>query len=236
MDSLFIGASRLGIELSQGHLEQFEVYYRELVAWNRKINLTAITDYEEVQIKHFLDSISIAPVLGNNKGLKLIDIGTGAGLPGIPIKIVRPDISLTLLEATTKKVRFLQHVTDRLRLKDVVTVNGRAEEIAHRYQYREQYDVAVSRAVALLPVLVELALPFCRIGGLFIAQKKGDSEQEIQQSARSITEMGGKLKDIVAVSIEDSREKRKLVIIEKVKSTPDKYPRRPGIPARKPIT
>ena len=236
MDSLYVGAKRFGINISQGQLEKFDIYYRELVEWNERINLTAITDYEEVQKKHFLDSISIVTALGNNReGLRIIDIGTGAGLPGIPIKIIRPDIRLTLLEATTKKVKFLQYLTEKLRLDDIEIINGRAEEIARRYQYREKYDLAVSRAVAVLPVMAELVLPFCRIGGLFIAQKKGDTEQEVQKSTRAITELGGMLKDIMPVNISNSDEKRKLVIIEKVKLTPDKYPRRSGMPEKRPI-
>jgi 16S rRNA (guanine527-N7)-methyltransferase len=236
MDKLHNGARALGIDLSQRQKEQFEGYYRELIEWNRKINLTRITDYEEVQVKHFLDSLSILPYLQKERDeLSVIDIGTGAGLPGIPLKIARPGIKLTLLEATTKKARFLQYVIEKLGLRDIETVTGRAEDIAHKKGYREKYDLALSRAVAELPVSVELALPFCTKGGMFIAQKKGDIEQEIRQAAKAIAEMGGKLHDIKPIEIDELKEGRKLVIIDKVELTPEKYPRRAGIPAKRPI-
>jgi 16S rRNA (guanine527-N7)-methyltransferase len=166
---------------------------------------------------------------------KVIDVGSGAGLPGIPIKIVRQDVKVTLLEATTKKAQFLQYVIEKLGLEDIEAINGRAEEIAHQYQYRERYDIVLSRAVAALPVAVELALPFCIQGGRFIAQKKGDIEQEIRQSTRAIAEMGGELWDVKKVEIMGLNEGRKLVVIEKVKPTPNKYPRRPGMPAKRSI-
>jgi len=236
MKRLNEGAKALGIDLSGRQLGQFENYYRELVEWNYKINLTRITDYDEVQVKHFLDSLSIAPYMETERsGLRVIDVGSGAGLPGIPLKIARPDIKLTLLEATTKKVGFLRHLIDRLELSDVDAVTGRAEEIAHKDEYREQYDLAVSRAVAELPVACELTLAFCATGGKFIAQKKGDIEQEISQSVRAIIEMGGELREVKPVEIEGLKDDRKLVIIEKVKATPEKYPRRPGIPVKRPI-
>jgi len=163
MKRLNEGAKALGIDLSGRQLGQFENYYRELVEWNRKINLTRIIDYDEVQVKHFLDSLSIAPYMETERsGLRVIDVGSGAGLPGIPLKIARPDIKLTLLEATTKKVGFLRHLIDRLELSDVDAVTGRAEEIAHKDEYREQYDLVVSRAVAELPVACELNTGFLR--------------------------------------------------------------------------
>lgn len=236
MNILDKGARQLGINLSRCQLEWFELYYRELVEWNRNINLTAITDYEEVQIKHFLDSLSIVPYLGILRSkIKVIDVGAGAGLPGIPLKIALPDIELTLVDATAKKTRFLQYLLNLLEMSDVEVVTGRAEEIAHQSHYREQYYLALARAVAPLPATVELALPFCAPGGMFIAQKKGNIEQEIEQSMRAISEMGGRLRETVSVEIERINDGRKLVIIDKVKPTPAKYPRRAGIPEKRPI-
>ena len=237
MEKLESGAQNLGLYLSPGQLEQFEVYYRELVDWNRKINLTSITDYEEVQTKHFLDSLTVAtampPSTGNN--LRVIDVGTGAGLPGIPLKILLPGIRLTLLEATAKKAKFLGHLMERLGLDSVEIVVGRAEEAAHEVQYREKFDLVLSRAVASLPALVELTLPFCTAGGRFVAQKKGDIEQEVKQSYKAIAAMGGRLSEIRLIELEKLDDKRYLIIIDKVKSTPAEYPRRPGMPAKRPI-
>ena len=236
MEKLYNGTRTLGVDLSQKQMEQFEGYYRELVEWNRKMNLTRIIDYEDVRVKHFLDSLSTLPYLQKEpNGLRVIDVGTGAGLPGIPLKIARPDIILTLLEATIKKTRFLQHVIDKLGLRDIEIITGRAEEIAHKTEYREKYDLVISRAVAELPVLVELALPFCVTGGIFIAYKKGNIELEIRLAARAIAEAGGRLNDIKPIEIDELKEGRKLVIIDKVKSTPEKYPRRAGIPSKRPL-
>lgn len=238
MKKLKSGAQKLGLYLSPGQLEQFEIYYRELIDWNRKINLTSITDYEEVQIKHFLDSLTVITAVNPKdagKSLRVIDVGTGAGLPGIPLKIMLPGIRLTLLEATVKKAKFLVHLIDRLGLDDVEIVVGRAEEVAHDVQYREKFNIVLSRAVASLPALVELTLPFCTAGGRFVAQKKGDIEQEVKQSYKAIVVMGGRLREIKTVELEEIDGKRYLIIIDKEKSTPAEYPRRPGMPAKRPI-
>jgi 16S rRNA (guanine527-N7)-methyltransferase len=237
METLDIGAKKLGLHLSPGQFEQFEVYYRELVDWNKRINLTRITDYEDVQTKHFLDSLTVTlampPSTGNN--LSVIDVGTGAGLPGIPLKILLPGIRLTLLEATAKKAKFLEHLMERLGLDNVEITVGRAEEAAHDVQYREKFDLVLSRAVASLPALVELTLPFCTAGGRFVAQKKGDIEQEVKQSYKAIAAMGGRLREIRLIELEELDDKRYLIIIDKEKSTPAEYPRRPGMPAKRPI-
>ncbi len=238
MEKLIAGAMKLGLQLNPRQVEQFSIYYQELVDWNQRINLTTITDYEEVQIKHFLDSLTITlawKTPPSNAGLSLIDIGTGAGLPGIPLKIVFPDIRLVLLDSTAKKATFLRHLKEKLGLDMVEIIVGRAEEVAHQLEYREQFDVVLSRAVAPLPTLVELTLPFCTIGGSFIAQKKGNIEVEIRQSAKAISTLGGNLREIRNIDLEEFTDERQLVIIDKVAPTPHQYPRRPGIPAKRPL-
>jgi 16S rRNA (guanine527-N7)-methyltransferase len=235
MEKLKAGAKKLGLQLTPGQLEQYETYYQELMAWNKRVNLTAITDYEEVQIKHFLDSLTLVLAQPINTGVRLIDVGTGAGIPGIPLKIAFPSIGLVLLEAVAKKAAFLRHISQKLGLEDVEIVVGRAEEIAHRSEYREKFDLVLSRAVAPLPTVVELVLPFCAIGGSFIAQKKGGTSEEVSNAARAIDIMGGRLREIRAVDLAEFADKRFLVIIDKLSPTPAKYPRRPGIPAKRPL-
>jgi 16S rRNA (guanine527-N7)-methyltransferase len=238
MEKLKSGAARLGISLSPLQLEQFEIYCRELIEWNKRINLTSITDYDDVQVKHFLDSLTAASAMDLKDwaaGLELIDVGTGAGLPGIPLKIAFGDVNLTLLEATVKKTKFLEHIVDELQLKNVAIIASRAEMAAHEAQYREKFEVAVSRAVATLPTLAELMLPFCRLGGICIVQKKGDIRREITQAARAIAVMGGSLREVKPVALPEFEDNRRLVTMDKVKSTPLDYPRRPGMPAKRPI-
>jgi 16S rRNA (guanine527-N7)-methyltransferase len=239
MKKLIEGAGKLGIKLTAGQLKQFELYYRELVEWNKKTNLTAITDYSSVQVKHFLDSLTLtlaSPGLDlEGPDFSIIDIGTGAGFPGLPLKILFPQPRLVLIEPTTKKTAFLHHIIRKLELENVEVLNGRAEETAHLTLYREQFALALSRAVALLPALVELTLPFCQIGGRFIAQKKGDCDREISQSEKAISTLGGKLDGIHKIELDEFDDARYLVIIDKIYPTPNKYPRRPGLPRRRPI-
>jgi 16S rRNA (guanine527-N7)-methyltransferase len=236
MERLISGAGRLGIKLSAEQVEQFDVYYRELLDWNRRINLTAITGYEEVQVKHFLDSLTVTLALKpDNKDFRLIDVGSGAGLPGIPLKILMPDIKLTLLEATAKKAAFLNHISQKLRLKDVAVVVGRAEDIAHREDYREQFDIVLSRAVASLASLVELTLPFAAIGGCFIAQKKGAVDPELSQATGAVGRLGGKLREKKRIELAEFIDERWLIVIDKISATPEIYPRRAGIPQKRPL-
>jgi 16S rRNA (guanine527-N7)-methyltransferase len=239
MKKLIEGASKLGIELSARQVKQFELYYQELIEWNRKINLTAITDYASVQVKHFLDSLTIKLVLPEEEverpDFNIIDIGTGAGFPGVPLKILLPQPRLILIEPTTKKTAFLRHIIRKLELENVEVLNSGAEEAAHLSPYREQFALVLSRAVALLPALVELTLPFCQIGGRFIAQKKGDVDQEVNGAKKAIATLGGKLDQIKKIELDEFNEERYLVIIDKIYPTPNKYPRRPGVPKRRPI-
>jgi 16S rRNA (guanine527-N7)-methyltransferase len=239
MEKLIEGAGKLGIEFTTMQVKQFELYYQELIEWNKKINLTAITDYSSVQVKHFLDSLTITVALPGKEverpDFNIIDIGTGAGFPGMPLKILFPQPRLVLVEPTTKKTAFLQHIIHKLELENVEVVNSRAEKAAHLPLYREQFALVLSRAVALLPTLVELTLPFCQIGGRFIAQKKGEIDQEISQAEKAIAALGGQLDQIRKIELSEFADVRYIVIIDKICPTPSKYPRRPGIPRRRPI-
>ena len=239
MKELIEGAHQLGIDLNARRVKQFELYYQKLIEWNEKINLTTIVGYQEAQVKHFLDSISVISALTkeemNRADFSIIDIGTGAGFPGLPLKILLAEPRLVLVDSTAKKVAFLRCVTRELGLDNVEIVCGRAEEIAHLPLYRQRFDLALSRAVASLPVLAELALPFCRIGGKFVAQKKGEVEQEMKKADKAIETLGGKLGQVKRIELEQLSDERYLVIIDKIYPTPEKYPRRPGMPVRRPI-
>ncbi len=237
MEKLKSGAEKLGLSLTERQLEQFDIYFRELLDWNRRINLTSITEYDAVQINHFLDSLTVTLAIDKKTsyGLRIIDVGTGAGLPGIPLKILFSEINLTLLEATAKKAEFLNHITAQLGLNNIEIITSRAEETAHRQEYRERFDTVLSRAVAPVATLVELTLPFCKTGGSFIAQKKGNISREINQAEKAINILGGKLRELKRINLDEFPDERYLVIIDKTAETPDKYPRRPGIPAKRPI-
>jgi len=229
-------AANLGIELSPSQIEQFSIYYEELLEWNERINLTSITDSREVQIKHFLDSLSVSLALKQPiADRSFLDVGAGGGFPGLPLKIAFPAIKLVLLEATARKAAFLRHLTQKLALDDVDIVVGRAEDIAHQARYRQRFDIVLCRAVAQLPALAELTLPFCAIGGRLIAQKKGNIDAEIDRATKAIEVMGGSQPLVKKVELGELAGERYLVIVDKIAPTPDKYPRRPGIPAKRPI-
>lgn len=232
------GCAALGIIPELRQLEQFEIYYSELQQWNSRVNLTSITGRPETYVKHFLDSLTILPVvrdLAPGGGFGLLDIGSGAGFPGLPLKIMMSGIKLTLLEATGKKVRFLEHMVQRLGLSGVEVVHGRAEELAYRTSHRENYDVVTARALAALPALAELALPLCRAGGIFISMKKGDMQAEITAAARAVQTMGGEMERQVSVDLPGLGGGRSLIIYKKRNPTPAIYPRRSGLPAKTPL-
>lgn len=237
MNRLAEEAEKLGVTLDSYQLNQFEIYYRDLVDWNNCINLTAITDVGEVQTKHFLDSLAIVSLIeGISSGsFRIIDVGTGAGFPGIPVKIAIPAIKMTLLEATTKKTRFLEHIITKLQLSDIEVINERAEEAGQNPEYREKFDIVMSRAVAELAILAELTLPLCSIGGCVIAQKKGDISLEMENSLKAVAMLGGRLSSVEKIKLAGLDDERYLVIIDKIKPTPQRYPRRPGMPEKKPL-
>jgi 16S rRNA (guanine527-N7)-methyltransferase len=236
MNLLQEGAREFGVELSQDQLDRFEAYYRHLVEWNTRLNLTAITGYGEVQVLHFLDSLSLACVLPRVQlDRKLIDVGAGGGFPGVPLAIAFPELEVTLLEATGKKVAFLDDLTRALALRNVTTVKGRAEELGHREEYRERYDLTVARAVAEMRTLVEYTLPFVRLGGMLVASKGAEAAEETAAAAGAVQVLGGRVSELVPVVLPTLDAPRHLVVIEKVAPTPARYPRRAGLPSKKPL-
>jgi len=238
LELLLDGADRLGLTLTPEQVRQFKLYYEDLVDWNKRVNLTAITSYEEVQLKHFLDSLTIVPVLGSGVWAKrnplFIDVGTGGGIPGIPLKIVLPEARVVLLDSVAKKTAFVQHMVNRLGLEQVQVLTARAEDIAHQPGYREMFDLVVCRAVSKLATIAELTLPLCKKGGIVVAPKKGEVERELSQATKAIDILGGKLREIRKVDLKDL-DQHLLVILNKVLPTPSKYPRRAGMPAKHPL-
>ena len=237
METLARGASELGLELTGQQLDQFHLYYQELTCWNKRVNLTAIKDFQEVQVKHFLDSLTVLLALPAYpaSGDRLVDVGTGAGFPGVPLKLVFPESRLFLVESSGKKSRFLDHLVQALSLSGVEVLTGRAETLAHLAELREGFDVVLSRGVVRMPVLLEYTLPFCTVGGRVITLKHGGIEQEIAGAARSMETLGGRLAGVFPVQVEGLSDNRVVVAVEKVGPTPDQYPRRPGMPAKRPL-
>jgi 16S rRNA (guanine527-N7)-methyltransferase len=237
MDTLAAGArALLNLELAPAQLAAFQSYADELRAWNAQFNLTAIKGLEGIQIKHFLDSLSILKVLrGSSAPIRLVDVGTGAGFPGLPLKIVCPQMQLTLVEATGKKVKFCEHMVETLKLSGVSVIKARAEEIGRDPAHREQYDWAVARAVAEMPTLAEYLLPLVRRGGRAVAQKGQDAPAETQTAEGALRRLGGELEQIVPVELPGIVETRYLVVFKKVAATPPAYPRRVGVPAKTPL-
>ena len=215
--------------------EQFIQYRDELLEWNSQFNLTAIRSPEEIETKHFMDSLSLLPILQKYQVKSLIDIGTGAGFPGIPLKIVNPALKLVLVESVEKKAKFCRHIIQTLNLNDSDVIVERAEAAGQKKNYREQFDCAVARAVAALPALLEYLLPLVHVGGLVIAQKSAAVDEEIKQAKNACAILGGGKIQVKPVTIPGLEAERNLVIIEKVKPTPMMYPRRVGLPAKKPL-
>lgn len=223
----------IGIELTNSQLNAFETYYDMLIDRNKVMNLTAITEFDEVMDKHFLDSVYLFRSIKLEADYKLIDIGTGAGFPGIPLKIVFPELKITLLDSLNKRVGFLNDVIDELNLNDIEAIHGRAEDIARDKTYRASYDIAVSRAVANLSTLSEYCLPFVKIGGKFVSYKSGDCADEVDNAKAAIHLLGGKINKIDEFSY--SNNSRSFIVIDKVMNTSNKYPRKAGLPSKKPL-
>ncbi len=252
MDILREGARKLCIPLTEHQLAQFRLYYEELVRWNARFNLTAVSDRKGVQVRHFLDSLTVLlPLLALleargmgrreaclhlcRKPLRAVDVGTGPGFPGLVLKIVWPALSLTLVEATEKKVRFLEHMVEVLGLRGVEVMHIRAEELGHLPGHRESYDLVFARAVAPLPVLAEYLLPLARQGGLVLAMKGPTAPEEAMTAEEAIRILGGKIRKLWEVEVPALAEERRIVLIDKVVPTPEAYPRRPGIPQKRPL-
>ncbi len=225
----------IGIFLDEKQMRQFVAYYELLIEWNKVMNLTGITEFEEVLEKHFYDSLCIVRTISDLKNQRMIDIGTGAGFPGIPLKIVFPELKIVLLDSLNKRVKFLEKVIEVLELKDITAIHGRAEDLARKNEYRQQFDLSVSRAVANLSTLTEYSLPFLKMGGRFISYKSADVDEEVKSAANAVFLLGGKLEQTVKFQLPNSESGRSLICIKKVKNTPKLYPRKSGMPAKNPL-
>lgn len=236
LDSFQKDLDELQISLNEKQLVQFMKYYELLIEWNKVMNLTAITDFNEVMKKHFIDSLSLVKAYDLTKSAAVIDIGTGAGFPGIPLKIAFPDLKITLLDSLNKRVNFLQTVIDELSLDGVVAVHGRAEDFARKDKLREQYDLCISRAVANLATLSEYCLPYVKVGGLFISYKSEKIAEERIAAKHAISVLGGEAEKQIEFMIPNSDIYRNLFVIRKYKETPGKYPRKAGLAAKEPLS
>lgn len=227
--------AHLDIVLDDTQKQQFYRFYEILVEWNSFMNLTGITEYEEVNEKHFVDSVSLVKAVDVSKVKKVIDVGTGAGFPGIPLKIAFPHLEIVLLDSLNKRVKFLNEVIEQLGLTGIRTIHGRAEDYAKQKEYREQFDLCVSRAVANLSTLSEYCLPYVNVGGMFIPYKSGEIDAEVEASKKAIHILGGKLSEVIKFQLPETDIGRSFVKIEKVQNTSKKYPRKAGLPAKEPL-
>ena len=235
MDIMDNKTKKMSIQLNKEQSIQFQKYYELLIEWNKVMNLTAITEYEEVVDKHFIDSLSIEKAVDLNIIEKVIDVGTGAGFPGIPLKIVYPHLKITLLDSLNKRINFLNVVISKLKLENIEAIHGRAEDIAKDKKYREQFDISVSRAVANLSTLSEYSLPFVKVGGLFISYKAEKADEEIKNAEKAVSVLGGKIEKIIKFQLPETDIGRTLVKINKIKITAKKYPRKAGLPSKEPL-
>jgi 16S rRNA (guanine527-N7)-methyltransferase len=243
MALLVAGCKQLGIALDANQQAQFEQYYRQLVTWNERLNLTTITGYDDVQVKHFLDSLVSLPIVAAEleqtlplgKPLRLVDVGSGAGFPGLPIKIVSPALDVTLMDGTQKKVHFLQQVADALELSSIRIVHGRAEELGRKGEHRDSYDLVTARAVAPLNVLAEYLLPLVRPGGLAILYKGPGAPQEFMEARQAIKLLAGDAVRLAPVEVPFLQEKRFVLLLKKLRPTPSHYPRGQGLARKKPL-
>ena len=223
------------IDLTEEQLNQFEIYFQELVSWNEKMNLTGITEREQVYIKHFYDSVTLSFYLNISEVSNLADIGSGAGFPGIPLKICFPHLKLTIVDSLNKRIHFLQNVVDKLGLQNVELIHGRAEDIARKAHLRDAFDLVTARAVARMAVLNEFCLPFVKPGGVFAAMKGNDPSDEVKEATRSMLELKGKLSGNHHFNLPLENSERHIVMVSKTGVTPKKYPRKAGTPIKSPI-
>mgnify|MGYP004639935741 FL=1 len=231
-EELEIKAKQIEIELIKEQIEKYYNYMNLLLEWNEKINLTAIIEPREIILKHFVDSLTIAKYIKDDE--KLIDVGTGAGFPGIPLSIVKENTDIVLLDSLNKRINFLEEIKQNLKLKNITTIHGRAEEFGKNKKEREIYDIATSRAVAPLNILLEYLLPLVKVGGKAICMK-GSNIEEIENAKNALEILGGKIEKIEEITLPNSDIKRNIIIVKKVKNTPSKYPRKPGTPSKEPI-
>lgn len=232
---LALEARDLGFELTLQQVDLFGIYLQEVREWNERINLTSIIDEEEIIVKHFLDSLTCLRAASFGDGIRVIDVGTGAGFPGIPVKICRPTIKLTLLDSLGKRISFLRHLCLRLHLSDVELIQGRAEEFGRTKGHREAYHRVLARGVAPLRVLAEYCLPFLMIGGLFLAFKGPRGREELGDAVAAIDLLGGEVRDVVGITLPRNYGRREVLVIQKIRATPPTFPRRVGVPARNPL-
>lgn len=224
-----------GLHLSEYQLEQFDIYFRELVSWNEKMNLTGITERDQVYVKHFYDSLTLAFYKGMNEVGSIIDVGSGAGFPGIPLKITFPHLKLTIVDSLNKRISFLQHVVNTIGLEDVQLIHGRAEDVSRLPEHRDAYDLATARAVARLAVLNEFCLPFVKPGGVFAAMKGNNPGDELGEAAYSMKELKGSLVETYNFNLPVENSERHIILIKKTAPTPKKYPRKAGTPLKTPL-
>lgn len=224
-----------GITLTDKQIKQFEIYFKTLVEWNQKMNLTAITEQEEVYMKHFFDSITAAFYYSFPDEATVCDIGAGAGFPSIPLKICFPTLKITIVDSLKKRITFLNHLAEQLELTDVSFYHDRAELFGKNEAFREKYDVVTARAVARMSVLTELCLPLCKVNGTFIAMKGPNMEEELSDSKRAVSILGGEVTEMHTFQLPEDNGERNIALIQKVKKTPKKYPRKPGVPNKTPL-